>query len=742
MQDLTEDAFMDIVESSGISKAQMQKVLRRLTEYGLDLPALANWVKRAEVSTLLDKILDVRVSEVQDLVMSLIQKVKQQLKEVAEDYNIPDVSTLLDKVQRLIQNPSEITKLSSKVMDSGRAMFSKLAFDEEDDENDDNRRNMVDEEEDDEETLSQTEWGKHVKNMKRVNDDEDEDFDLTVFVRILGDEIGFASFSDLKSLFNLNKLKKMINWKAILDDILDGFDIQPTIAAKTESVHSIATGLGLPIQLQLNVTGVATVHLQMRPQGTIWKSLLVMEPSGALQVIGGMTLDIPSIHSISIVSNTTLKSEFEVKLRTDIRKDSIEIEIEKPDEELDLIQIRNEMTLRKDDEDYEPFDEKMTEEIDVNKCLPEVFERITGLKMCVDIDSSKLKNLPILSVGPHELRISIQKSSESELDQIKFNAKHFRRDDEQRIELNLRAPGRESQREARAVLRHDRNRNDFGLEFEIPEMSYPRLSIFLNNLSNRQTQIGGELGVDIEFNEDKHYNGSITAIADYSGYDQRYGNKRVVDLLEELYLNYTLKGSVQVPDAIFNVSTTTAKRGNKIMMEHNITAWIAQEVQLPYLQKLRQFETEDEEGLIALTVRHGVQIKMNQLAHDIRGFVQLLAFPESLQVPEPVLAQVAQLKIHRDLRHIGLHWNGTMINHEHKLEFFNASLTINDIVELNKLQEPVWYAMSISRNDWFVGVEGQLEKKAGEYKLKHEVTGRTYLAQEYEEGWRALRSTT
>ena len=62
--------------------------------------------------------------------------------------------------------------------------------------------------------------------------------------------------------------------------------------------------------------------------------------SGAIQVVGGMAIDLPSIHSIAVVSNTTAKSEFEVKMRLDIRQDAVSLEIEKPDEELDFIHIQ------------------------------------------------------------------------------------------------------------------------------------------------------------------------------------------------------------------------------------------------------------------------------------------------------------------------------------------------------------------------------------------------------------------
>jgi hypothetical protein len=62
--------------------------------------------------------------------------------------------------------------------------------------------------------------------------------------------------------------------------------------------------------------------------------------SGALQVVGGMSIDLPSIHSIAVVSNTTVKSEFELKMRLDIGRRGIELDIEKPDEELDIFHIR------------------------------------------------------------------------------------------------------------------------------------------------------------------------------------------------------------------------------------------------------------------------------------------------------------------------------------------------------------------------------------------------------------------
>jgi hypothetical protein len=53
-----------------------------------------------------------------------------------------------------------------------------------------------------------------------------------------------------------------------------------------------------------------------------------------------MSIDLPSIHSIAVVSNTTVKSEFEFKMRMNIRQGAIEMDIQKPDEELDMFHIR------------------------------------------------------------------------------------------------------------------------------------------------------------------------------------------------------------------------------------------------------------------------------------------------------------------------------------------------------------------------------------------------------------------
>ncbi len=68
--------------------------------------------------------------------------------------------------------------------------------------------------------------------------------------------------------------------------------------------------------------------------------VLVCVSSGVIQVVGGMSIDLPSIHSIAVVSNTTAKSEFEIKMKLDIDSNGFKLDIAKPDEELDFIHIQ------------------------------------------------------------------------------------------------------------------------------------------------------------------------------------------------------------------------------------------------------------------------------------------------------------------------------------------------------------------------------------------------------------------
>ena len=156
----------------------------------------------------------------------------------------------------------------------------------------------------------------------------------------------------------------------------------------------------------------------------------------------------------------------------------------------------------------------------------------------------------------------------------KLTARHDKESQKNRLEMNLRAPGStQHRREIRALFSHDRQRNDFDVEMDIPEQSTPRAKFFLKNLADSaREKYGVEVGFDVETTPRRHYNSSVTVVAKVSGYGgARYRDERVMDLPQKTEFNYTVKGSLQTPVAWVNVSTTTAKVSDMIFMEHNLT---------------------------------------------------------------------------------------------------------------------------------------------------------------------------
>ena len=70
----------------------------------------------------------------------------------------------------------------------------------------------------------------------------------------------------------------------------------------------------------------------------------------------------------------------------------------------------------KDEEDFEPFeDSKKSHEVKTEKCLPDAFERMTGLKICTEVETSILKGeaVPWMSHGPHKFRVYLEESEKT-----------------------------------------------------------------------------------------------------------------------------------------------------------------------------------------------------------------------------------------------------------------------------------------------------------------------------------------
>lgn len=748
----SEETLVQVLEAFGIPERKCREILSQVSSYGVNINEIIRWLKRQDLSSIRDRLMNVRTGEIQDGANTLLRKAKEFLSYLAEKYDLPDLSTMIEMVQRTLKNPSEFSSVKNDFMETRKRLsgqksrsqqnsknkMSKSVFEEDEDDSEETEPSWgkKDNNEDDDETLNKLPWGRNVKSIKRVedddddsNDDDDEELDVVAFVRILGNELGFISLSDILKFFNAEKLMETFNIKGNWREIMDGFDIRPTFAAKAEGIHHVSTGLGLPLQITLNVTGIATVHLKLDPQGgSFRRAALEIEPSGALQIAGGMAIDLPTIHKIEVVSNTTVASEFEMKVRMDIHEKMFELKIEKPDEELDIFHIRHELKLVKDEEDFEPFEEK-SNTIDKQKCMPEIVERVTGLKVCAELETSTIRGSKMLSHGPHELRVSIQESSSSgPTDHYKFSGKYNKEASRNNVEFNFKAPSSSHRREVSARLTHDPSRNDIDMDFDMPDQSTPKMKFFVKNLADSSREkYGAEIGFDIETTPRKHYNASVTVIGKIGGYGgSRYRDERVMDVIGSGEFNYTLKGSVQTPVAWVNVSTTTAKCGNKLLMEHNLTYFISENVRIPILKKLRFPNAEERRGVSKFVLCHGIKAEMTGMAYDLQAFIKFITFP-AMNVPEPSFKHVTQLKVHRDGRHIGVHANTTWLNSQHELEYFNASITANNLNSVLRLSEPAIIRVNVSRNDWYIGGKSQLRKEGSELTLRSELTAFAHM---------------
>ena len=96
------------------------------------------------------------------------------------------------------------------------------------------------------------------------------------------------------------------------------------------------------------------------------------------------------------------------------------------------------------------------------------------------------------------------------------------------------------------------------------------------------------------------------------------------------------------------------------------------------LKQLRFPGFERRGDVSKFTLRHGVHIKSDHIAHDIQARVKFLTFP-LLDVAEPTIHHIGQVKVHRDFRHIGLHSNTTWLNERDEVVRFSPDcfLTFN-----------------------------------------------------------------
>ncbi|XP_072173028.1 uncharacterized protein [Diadema setosum] len=136
--------------------------------------------------------------------------------------------------------------------------------------------------------------------------------DATIFLRLLGNEFGFMSASDVLSVipYTMGIFEELVNKTKQIPQLLsNGLNVNTTRSlVLMDKSFIMPTGLGMPINCSINSTAV--VSLRMRSQFSIKLPKIVasgyIAPSGAVEVVATMGIGMPTKVFTGVLANSSV----------------------------------------------------------------------------------------------------------------------------------------------------------------------------------------------------------------------------------------------------------------------------------------------------------------------------------------------------------------------------------------------------------------------------------------------------
>ncbi|XP_071476668.1 uncharacterized protein [Diadema antillarum] len=158
----------------------------------------------------------------------------------------------------------------------------------------------------------------HETTMRKLNElhetvgMETSATDATVFLRLLGNEFGFVSASDVLSVipYTMGIFEEFVNKTKQIPQLLsNGLNLNTTRSfVFMDKSFILPTGIGMPLNCSIN--GTTVVSLRVRSQFSINLPKIIaagyIAPSGAVEVLATMGIDLPTKVFTGVMANSTI----------------------------------------------------------------------------------------------------------------------------------------------------------------------------------------------------------------------------------------------------------------------------------------------------------------------------------------------------------------------------------------------------------------------------------------------------
>ncbi|XP_030851735.1 uncharacterized protein LOC583017, partial [Strongylocentrotus purpuratus] len=211
--------------------------------------------------------------------------------------------------------------------------------------------------------------------------------DATVFLRLLGNEFGFVSASDVLALipYTMGIYEELLNKTKQIPQLLSqGLNLNTTRSfVFMDKSFIVPTGMGMPLNCSIN--GTAVVSLRMKSQFSFNLPKIIaaghVAPSGAVEVLATMGIGLPTKVFTGVMANATVYHSSMLAGNITIDGTHLKINLNNTDRPMNLFNYSTTYNLLKANGDIEFIPGVLQDAVRSQRCTN--VSKVFGVDLCV-----------------------------------------------------------------------------------------------------------------------------------------------------------------------------------------------------------------------------------------------------------------------------------------------------------------------------------------------------------------------
>ncbi|KAJ8040656.1 hypothetical protein HOLleu_15014 [Holothuria leucospilota] len=383
----------------------------------------------------------------------------------------------------------------------------------------------------------------NLANIHDVVNKEQKERLASIYLRVLGNELGFLTTDDIKSLIpTINKQMVIDMFNEMGTKLSEGMDLNTTRSLLfLEREMVLPTGLGMPLNCSAN--GSVVVSIRTRGQLSIQLPSAVVSgrlaPSVGVEILGTMGVQVPTtkIHA-GVMANASVYHSSQVEGNVTINGPHLKVQVKALEKPMNLLNFSVNYFLLKPDGEMSFIPGIMQDAVKVQECANP--GKFLGMSLCLSFAYPNASYVDIAPrfplTGPLSFNITLNNTDqtlgayifEAEYKMLsKGGAKPSKTPTKKSfgsigkkttyvppeevidtLQLNFSAPGDMLRRDILTKLTFHRNKTEAKWTFDVPEMDGLKIFAGLLNISDKTT---GEMGMHLVWNAT--YNEKKTSVS-------------------------------------------------------------------------------------------------------------------------------------------------------------------------------------------------------------------------------------